>query len=264
MTIREWLPALALPGFLLASCGSPPPMEASAGDDVRLQSAAYRMLFTREEGLHDLVLVTRDFREPAFSWERTAIAAFRRDRTIVHEFTSVDRKKIGKDRLRHMIAAFWPVALKDDPSNLSLLIAEVTAEFALPGASPGAGKTGADGGILSLDVKVRFLGIDRNGDFKVSDPAPGEAAKGISLAADPGEGKALPPLHWRLLLDFYLAEVNREGGNTAKAASGYQSIIDIAAHALQTSTEELVKAPDDVRDVGSIAAIARSRLDAMK
>jgi hypothetical protein len=239
-------------------------MEAGVGDDLRFQNAAYRRLFSREDGLQDLILVTRDFREPAFSWERTAIVAFRRDRTIVHEFTSVDRKKIGKEHLRHMIATFWPVALKDDPSNRSLLIAEATAEFALPGSPEAGGKAGADGGILSLEVKVRFLAIDRNGDFKVSDPASGEAAKGIAMAVDPAEGKPPSPLHWRLLLDFYLAEINREGGNTAKAASGYQSIIDTATHAVQTSSEELVKAPDDLRDVGSIAAIAKSRLDAMK
>ncbi|MCU0722144.1 MAG: hypothetical protein MUC63_00750, partial [Planctomycetes bacterium] len=234
-----------------------------AGDEGRLQTVSLRKLFAKDEGLCDVVLVTRDFREPAFSWERTAILAFRRDKTILHEFVSVDRKKLGQDRLRHLIASFWPVALRDDPTILSLMIADASAEFALPTGDSGAGK-GAQGGILSLDVKVRFLSIDKAGEFKLADPAAGEAAKAIASVMDPGEGKPRSPLHWRLLLDFYLAERNREGGNTARAAAGYQSIVDTAAHALQTSSEELVRAPDDLRDPGAIAGIAKSRLDGMK
>jgi hypothetical protein len=264
MTMRAILTfALGLAAVALSSCASAPATDASVGQEELYQTAAYRKLFSREEGFHDLVLATHDFRDPAFSWERTAIVAFNRGRTIVHEFVSVDRKKMGQDRVRHMIATFWPVSLQNDPANLQLLLAEATAEFAVP-AGEASGEKGAQGGILSLDVKLHVLGIERNGDFKLTDPALGDAAKGIAAAVNPGEGKTPPPLYWRLLLDFYLAERNREGGNTARAASGYQSIIDTSAHAVQLSEEDLVHAADDVRDVGCIAAMAKSRLEAMK
>ncbi|MHC4780652.1 MAG: hypothetical protein ACYTFG_18945, partial [Planctomycetota bacterium] len=62
---------------LLVSCQSPPPLSAMGGEDDRTQVVSFKKLFNARGGLHDLLLVTRDFREEMTLLEHTTILSYR-------------------------------------------------------------------------------------------------------------------------------------------------------------------------------------------
>ncbi|MHC4780839.1 MAG: hypothetical protein ACYTFG_19890, partial [Planctomycetota bacterium] len=225
------LPAGLLLAAFLASCETASPATATAGSGKYVQMAKFKRLFNAKEGLHDLVLVTRDFREDMALWERTTLLAYRGGKYSSLDVVTFDRKHMGKDRVRHVLAGYWPVDLKDDPTDRSLLYAVGTGEFltVVPEAAKGAVGPLPDPGVVALDLKIQFVEIQRSGEIVVRDPKPGEVGKGIAQLLGLPEEKRLP-MYWTQLLQFCLADRFRKANENTKAARAYQRIIDTVGH----------------------------------
>lgn len=258
-----WLfPVLA---FLAIACSSTPPKEARVEiDEERTQIARFEKYFNAREGLWDLVLVTRDFREELALVEHTTLLAYRGGKYSALDVVTYDRKFLGKTKVRNVLAGLWPVDLRDDPTNRSLLFAEATADFFTDEVAKSSSAAGLTPGIDSLEVTVRFVDLQKDGTLRVREPKTGEIGRGISqlLAAD--EEKR-PPLHWTLLLQFYLAERNKEAEETAKAAAAYQRVADTVSHKRDgPEGDEMESGVWDLRNVDYIAHMANKRILALK
>lgn len=263
--------SLALLIFLTAAgCGGGPGTRAEVGEDQLHQTVTYEKLFAKPdtEGLFESVLITRDDREEMARWEKTLIVSFQQGRHTVYELPTHDRKRLGQDKVRQSIAAFWPVTLEAEAPLRPVLVVKALAEFTLPSAGGDEEGEATEGGINDLSTSLELLEVDRKGNLVTREPKPIEAATAIAavLARTEEEGQA--PLPWRLLLKFYLAERHRETGekaDTVKAATGYQWILDTVAHARPNSDfEDFFVGGETLLNVAYIESMATKRLESMK
>ena len=259
---------LAALAATIPACATEPQTRATAVEKERGQSIEFRRLFNLKEGFQDMVVRTWDLSEEVNRWEKTLLVVFRNDTHNFLEMPTLDRKMMGTDRVRHRIAEFWTMDLRQDPLKPVVVLLEATAEFVTALADKNA-KT-AEPGITSLKVDIRFMQIDRNGKIAEVEQRPGEAAGAFAalLAMSQREGADPVPLHWQLLFRFALSDKISEGGgteNAVKAATGYQWILDTIAHAKAGSdADELKSAQNDVTNADYIAKLARKRLENLK
>jgi len=251
---------ICLPVLLfLVSCQAAPPTRAQAGSEPLVQKARFERLFNVKGEMRDLVLVTRDFREDLELLERTTILAHHRDRYAQFDVVTFDRKHVGKDRIRHNLAAMWPIDLNDDPENRVLLLAEAHSEFLSiqVEADPTAGPPPPPPGILSLKVDIRFVQMERSGMIRTHAPKIGEVGRGIARVLETVE-EDQPPLFWRLLLQFHLADRLREGKEKVKASAAYQQIIaDVSHIRAGPDADDYDCAEFDLRNIDYVAEMAK-------
>ncbi|MHC5036009.1 MAG: hypothetical protein ACYTHM_01720 [Planctomycetota bacterium] len=256
----------------LTACESSSSMQAEAGSGDWIQKVEFLKLFNTQEGLHDLVLVTRDFREEMALKERTTVLAPKADKYAFLDIVTFDRKAMGKDKVHHLMAGFWPVDIKGDPTNRVLLLVEATGEFLTLQVEEGEKTEGKAGppapppGITSLEVTLRFVELQRNGELTLRGPEVGEVGKGIAdLLGKDKEAEDRPPLHWTLMLEYFLAERDRAGGKIPKAAMAYQRIMDTVSHTRTgPDGDDHFDGEFDLRNIDYVSEIAKKRAASLK
>ncbi|GEM_PF-3381765 len=256
---------LALLGVLLASCGSTPPREAQVGEEDRTQVARFDRLFNVREGLYDLVLVTRDFREELELLEHTTVLAYRGGKYSSLDVVTFDRKVLGESRVRHRLAGLWPVDLRSDPTNRSLLLAEATGEFFTEVEEDAGEKASMQpAGIESLEVTISFVHLEKDGDLVIKAPETGEVGRAIALALG-ASGEADLPFHWKMLLEFHVAERNRINGKTVEAARAFQRVVDTVEHTRAGPDGDAYdRSPYHLKNIDYIHDMANKRLVELK